>query len=311
MCHYFHITRQAVHQYITRQTDRELYYRELIEQSRAIRSRHPRMGAKIIYRILRPKQMGRERFEQLLMGNGFRVRRVKNYLKTTDSNGWMRYRNLVAGTTLTDINQVWTSDITYLISKEGTVYYVITLMDLYSRRIIGYAASTNLKAEQTSMKALKMALACRSIKHYPKLTHHSDRGSQYRYQPYIDLLSKYHIQLSMCREVYDNAHQERLNGTIKNEYLIFLNTSSLKNLQASLKQTVIRYNEEKPHSALNYRTPVDYEHYLEQTPIQNHPLMNIYSQSSDTNQQNQKKAKEKRSKKENLPSSNNYNNKLS
>jgi transposase InsO family protein len=88
-------------------------------------------------------------------------------------------------------------------------------MDLYSRRIIGYAASTNLKAEQTSMKALKMALACRSIKHYPKLTHHSDRGSQYRYQPYIDLLSKYHIQLSMCREVYDNAHRNGLMEPLK------------------------------------------------------------------------------------------------
>ena len=311
MYDHFHITRQAVHQYISRQMERELYYGELIDQSRAIRRRHPRMGAKIIYRLLEPQHIGRERFEQLLMQHGFRVRRVKNYLKTTDSNGWKHYKNLVAGTTLTDINQVWTSDITYLISQDGTVYYVITIMDLYSRRIIGYAASQNLKAEQTSMKALRMALGCRGIEQFERLIHHSDRGSQYRYHSFIELLGKHHIALSMCDQVYDNAHQERLNGTIKNQYLLFLNTSSLKHLQASLKRAVTYYNEEKPHSALNYLTPVAYEQHLEQLPLHKHTLMNIYSQDTVGNQQIQTKSKEKRSKKENLPSINNYNNRLS
>ncbi len=244
--------------------------------------------------MLQPQHIGRERFEQLLMQNGFRVRRIKNYLKTTDSNGWIHFTNLVAGTTLTGINQVWTTDITYLISEHGTVYYVITMMDLYSRRIIGYAASLTMEAEQTSMKALRMALKQRGIELYQHLIHHSDRGSQYRYHIYLALLKECNIQISMCDDVYDNAHQERLNGTIKNDYLHFLDTFSLRRVQNSLREAVKRYNEEKPHSAISYMTPIAYELYLQQLPIKQHTPMPIYQQQSTLNSQKKKVAKKKK-----------------
>lgn len=303
MYEHFQKSKQAVHQYLGRQIGRHLYDRELIDQSHMIRARHHQMGAKQIYRMLQPKHMGRDRFERLLMENGFRVRRVKNYLKTTDGTGWIHYTNLIAGITLTDVNQVWTSDITYLISQDATVYYVITVMDLYSRRIIGHAASLTMEAEQTSMKALLMALKNRSHGRYDQLIHHSDRGSQYRYHKYLELLKEYNIKTSMCDDVYDNAHQERLNGIIKNNYLLFLDTSGLKQVQSSLSETVKRYNEEKPHSAIQYMTPVDYEIYLQQLPVKKHTVMHIYQQQSTVNSQKKKEAKKK------MLNNNNSNNK--
>ena len=297
---HFQLTKQAVHQHLERASQRELYYNELIAQSQAIRHRHFRMGAKIIYDILKPSHIGRDRFEQLLLSRGFRLRKIKNYFKTTDS-GPTHYTNLIAGATLTDINQVWASDITYFIASDDTLYYIIAIMDLYSRRILGYAASLTLAADQTSMKALKMALRLRGLDRYEQLIHHSDPGSQYRYNPYVDLLTGYNIRISMCDNALDNSHQERLNGTIKNDYLDHFDTSSLGKLRYALNQTVYRYNHEKPHGSLSKMTPVAFEQFLLST--QNRPPMNIYQPQSTVNSQKKKVAKKK-----NLPSDNNNNN---
>lgn len=85
---------------------------------------------------------------------------------------------------------------------------------------MGYSTSRTLQAEFTALEALKNALKERNTDNYEnKLIHHSDRGSQYIYQSYTDLLEKYNIQISMCKTVLENAHAERLNGIIKNEYL--------------------------------------------------------------------------------------------
>lgn len=301
---YYDLTKQAVHQHRTRMTERELYYATLIEQSKEIRKHHGRMGAKVIYDLLQPQHIGRIRFERLLMNNGFRVRKSKNFFKTTDSNGFTFYSNLIAGTTLTGINQVWVSDITYFLAADGTIYYLITLMDLYSRRIIGYAASATMQAEQTTMKALKMAIKFRGIEHYDQLIHHSDRGSQYRYSEYTELLTHHNIKISMCDNVYDNAHMERLNGTLKNAYLCLLDTSTVRKLRSSLKRTVQLYNEQRPHSSIMKMTPAAYEQYIQTLPTSQQLKMNICPQQSTTHSQN---LKEKRSKKESSPSNNNSN----
>ena len=102
---HFQISKQAVSQYEQRELVRMHYRQDLLEQVRIERKIHPRMGARILYSKLKPDHIGRVGYERLLMKNGFRLRKLKNYLRTTDSS-WVHYKNLIAGSTLNDINQV-------------------------------------------------------------------------------------------------------------------------------------------------------------------------------------------------------------
>lgn len=281
---YFTISKQAVHQHEKRMFERTTYHQGLIDQSRAIRQHHPRMGAKIIYDKIQPDNIGRVRFEGLLMKHGFRLRKLKNYLRTTDSGGMVRYKNIIAGRKFNKINQVWVSDISYYLIGQD-VYYIVILMDLYSRRILGYAADRTLRAKDMNIKSLRMALKQRGIRVYENLIHHSDRGSQYRYQNYVNTLGKRHIQISMCRNVYDNPHMERVNGTIKNDYLYPLHAKDLKSLRSELKRTVQRYNQERPHSSLNKKTPIEFENYIASLSAQKRPKMRIKEEAANRSYQ--------------------------
>jgi putative transposase len=264
---YFHISKQAVSQYEQRNFKRLLYHRELLCQAHDERTIHPRMGAKVLYDQLHPEGIGRVRYEKLLMENGFRLRRLKNYFKTTDSE-WVHYKNLIANTTLNDINQVWVSDITYY-QLVGEVCYITTVMDLYSRRILGYSVSKRMLAEESSMKCLIMAFKERGIKNYDHLIHHSDRGSQYRYKRYTELLERKGALISMCRNVYDNPHMERLNGTLKNDYLIPLGVDSFEQLKKILPTVIKRYNTKRPHSSLEKLPPLKFEQYISTVSLVN------------------------------------------
>lgn len=266
---YFHISKQAVNQYEQRNLQRVLYHQDLLAQAQTERKIHPRMGAKVLYDNLHPEHIGRVQYEKLLMENGFRLRRIKNYFKTTDS-AWVHYKNLIASRTLNDINQVWVSDITYYQLSES-VCYITTVMDLYSRRIIGYSVSERMFAEESSMKSLRMAFKERRIKFYTHLIHHSDRGSQYRYKKYIDLLESKGASISMCKSVYDNPHMERLNGTIKNDYLIPLGVGSFEQLKKILPTVIKRYNTQRPHSSLGKLTPLRFEQYISTVSLKNRP----------------------------------------
>lgn len=275
---HFQISKQAVSQYEQRELVRVNYRQDLLEQVRRERKVHPRMGARVLYSKLKPERIGRVGYESLLMNNGFRIRKLRNYLRTTDSS-WVHYKNLIAGNTLNDINQVWVSDITYyLIAKE--VYYITTIMDLYSRRILGYSISERMFADDSSMQCLRMALKLRKISMYDELIHHSDRGSQYRYKPYTNLLEGKGARISMCRNVYDNAHMERLNGTIKNDYLIPLGVESFKLLKRMLPIVVKRYNNQRPHSSLNKLTPLGFEQFVYTLSLVKRPKTKIKAELS-------------------------------
>jgi putative transposase len=270
---YFMISKQAVYQYEQRQFNRQAYRQDLLEEVKQQRQLHPRMGAKVLYSVIKPPEIGRVRFEELLRENGYNLRRVKSHFRTTDS-GWVRYKNLIAGLELNDINQVWVSDITYyLLCSE--VCYITTVMDLYSRRILGYSASRTMLSEESSMKSLIMALRARGQSKYPNLIHHSDRGSQYRYKNFTDLLEQTGADISMCRCVYDNSHMERLNGTIKNDYLIPLGVDTFSGLKKLLPIVVKRYNAQRPHSSILGMTPIDFEQHISNIAREKRPKTRV------------------------------------
>ena len=196
----------------------------LILQAREI---HPAMGLRTIYNTYQPESIGRDAFIDIGLKYGFRTKIFKNQARTTFANPYSRHRNLLENKQLDNVNQLWTSDITYF-EVDGQFFYIVFIMDVYSRLIIGYTVADNMKSINNVL-ALEMAFKKRKTTNFEgKLIHHSDRGGQYVSNQYVELLPKANIQISMCSQVYENAHIERVNGTIKNQYLIHWNGSPLR-----------------------------------------------------------------------------------
>lgn len=250
-------TKQNVHQRLNREIEREEEKEQLKVILRQVREDHPDMGCKALYKKVNPDTMGRDKFFKFYSEYGFKIAPKKSFRRTTDSTGVIRFPNLVKDWELTGINQVWVSDITYY-EMNSKFYYLTFIMDQYSRRIIGYSASKTLKTVDTTVPALKMALTRIKGDEEIKPIIHSDGGGQYYSKEFLKLTTG-HLRNSMCVNVYENPHAERINGTIKNSYLKGYDPTTEEGLNRSLDRAVYMYNHEKPHSAIQHYTPVKYE----------------------------------------------------
>ena len=184
----------------------------------------------------------------------------KNKYKTTDSTGVKRFKNLFFELDeLTGVNQVWVSDITYYQIRD-MVYYLTFIMDLYSRRIVGYSASRTLKTVDTTMIAFRMAKRSREISDTSNLILHSDGGGQYYCKEFLEMTNG--IAHSMGKACYENPHAERINGIIKNDYLKFYKPENFKDLKKKLTKAVNLYNTQRPHGSLARLSPVAFENMV-------------------------------------------------
>jgi transposase InsO family protein len=183
------------------------------------------------------------------------VKQTKNWRRTTDSSGVIRFKNLLQEKRPDGVNQVWVSDITYYDLKEK-FYYLTFVMDQYSRKIKGFHASSDLRTEHTTIPALKMAM--RFLQPNQKPIIHSDGGGQYYSKNFLDLTRGKLIN-SMGESAYENAHAERLNRTIKNSYIRHYCPNDFQQLRKSLAKAVQMYNDAKPHNALKGLTPKQFE----------------------------------------------------
>lgn len=178
--------------------------------------------------------------------------------RTTDSRHRLGYSpNLLAeGVNVADCNQVWVGDITY-IGLEKQFAYLAILMDLYSRRIIGWSIALDMK-DTLVIAALKQAIVARQ----PgiKLIHHTDRGGQYASTQYRAMLERSQMQQSMSRagDCYDNAFMESCFGTIKTE-LEMTNYASLEEARREIEEYINYYNAIRRHSSLDYQSPTSFE----------------------------------------------------
>lgn len=247
-----------------------------------VREIHPAMGIRTIYELCQPEGIGRDAFVNIGIYYGLRVKVFHNKTRTTFSSPYSRYKNLLINKKLNNINQLWTSDLTYFKVADKD-FYIVFIMDVYSRLIIGYSVADNMRAENNVL-ALKMALKTRGIKNYHhNLIHHSDRGGQYISDDYTTLLIEHKISISMCNIVYENAHIERVNGTIKNQYLIHWNITSFSQLQIEVKRAVETYNKQKPHSALNGLTPNAFEQKIKELKDSERSKLTIWTASESKN----------------------------
>ena len=268
-------SRQGLHQFYKRQAVHLALGKLVLSQASLIRQDHPKMGCRTMHLLMNDIQLGRDRCEQLLLTHGFRVKRRVNYIKTTISQRELYFPDLIKGMILTGINQVWQTDITYYLSGRS-VFYIIFIEDVYSRRIIGHCAHNHMRAE-ANLNCLKMAFNTRKNDELKGLIHHSDRGAQYIANAYLTALRNKGIQISMCKQAWQNAYTERVNGTIKNDYLYAQDIQTLAQLRKALDQTVKVYNEQKPHQNLvGKMSPFKFENYLNQSPKKTHPIVKIY-----------------------------------
>ncbi len=254
-------SKQNVHQRMDRQLIRleEEAQMELI--IRQVRKNHPGMGMRQLYRKLQPSHMGRDRFYSWYGESGFILKPRKNWRRTTDSSGVIRFANKVAGKRLTGVNQVWVSDITYY-ELGDRFYYLTFIMDQYSRLIKGHSVSISLKTTETTIAALQRAIPHLRPEDLPIF--HSDGGGQYYSQEFLELTKGKFIN-SMGESAYENPFAERLNRTIKNQYLKRYQPSNYRELQNMTKKAVEMYNSDKPHDGLGGLTP----HLFEEKQMKN------------------------------------------
>ena len=200
--------------------------------------------------------IGRDAFFDLLSEHNLLVRKRKRRKPiTTFSDHWMRkHPNLIEGFYPTAPNQLWVSDITYIIVGNGFAYLSL-ITDAYSRKIVGFYLSIDLSAEGC-IRALEMALDNNPV--LGRLIHHSDRGSQYCCSDYVKILNDNFIKISMTQngDPRENAIAERVNGILKDELL----DKSYLNYQEAVRSVSIAisiYNHQRPHSSIDYLTPIE------------------------------------------------------
>jgi putative transposase len=267
------ISKQAVHKYAHLQLSYDRKMVDLVMDADTLRAAHPGCGVEKMYYTLKPDFLGRDRFIEEFMSLGYRLKRKKNYHRTTIAS--LIYRpNLIQGMKVNAPSMIWQSDITY-ISIGDKHYYGVFIIDVYSKEIVGYAISDHMRAS-ANIKALTMALSKRKA----PLIHHSDRGSQYISKDYTKLLESYGTNISMGLTAQDNAYAERINRTIKEEYLDYRWIRSFSQLKAAVAAAVKHYNTHRPHLHLNRKSPVEFIQLWENMLPEQRPEFTIFDQKT-------------------------------
>lgn len=254
------LTKQAFHQRMDRYLEERSNEEQILMLVYRVREDHPTMGLRDIYFKIAPIGIGRDRFEMLCKQSGLMVERIHNWRRTTDSSGVIRFDNLLIELVINKPNQVWQSDITYY-DLNGRFYYLTFIIDAFTRVIVGHAVSERLKTEQTTLPALKKAIKSRIDLNMciRELIFHSDGGGQYYDKDFLLLTKKHNIINSMCQYPWENGKAERVNGIIKNNYLIHRIINSFEQLQIEVDRSVLLYNTDKPHSKLQRKSPIQFE----------------------------------------------------
>jgi len=255
-------TRQAYYQQKKQSEKESLQHDLLINEVLKIRKIQKRLGGRKLFHMLERFiqehhiSIGRDAFFDLLSERKLLVRKRKRRKPiTTFSDHWMRkYPNLIEGFYPTAPNQLWVSDITYIVLVNCFAYLSL-ITDAYSRKIVGFYLSMDLSAEGC-IKALNMALSNNPV--LGKLIHHSDRGSQYCCSDYVKILNDIYIKISMTQngDPKENAIAERVNGILKDELLekVYLD---YKQAVKAVSVAISTYNHQRPHGSIDYLTPFE------------------------------------------------------
>lgn len=199
-------------------------------------------------------KVGRDYLYLVTKDNGLMIKRKRRKTPVTDGIGVRNPENLIKGITPNGPEQIWQSDITYIALKDNRFAYLSLVSDGYSRKIMGYAVGMRQDTDLT-LRALEMAIANRLYE--GDIIHHSDRGSQYLSNKYVERLqmSKFRISTSAAGHPQENGKAERLNGTLKYEFGLKAKFASKDDLISKIVKTIPFYNDKRPHDACGKQTP--------------------------------------------------------
>jgi putative transposase len=263
LCHIAGVSRAGYYRFQQRVQESEADM-DLRSEMQQIALEWPSYGYRRVHRelIRRGWRVNHKRVLRRMRLDNLLCLRKRKFILTTDSHhGLPIYPNLAKDMVLTGIHQLWIADITYIRLQVEFVYLAV-LLDAFSRRCIGWALQRSLEATLV-LEALGQAL--RQRRPGPGLVHHSDRGVQYASLDYTARLEQHGIRISMSRRgnVYDNARAESFMKTLKYEEVYRTEYRDLEEAKTSIKEFLEKiYNQERLHSALGYRPPVEFEQSL-------------------------------------------------
>jgi transposase InsO family protein len=257
--------------------ERERLEAELRDAIERIRCEQPRLGYRMLLRHLKRSgiKIGERRLRKIVRKFQLQIRPRKRFVKTTDSDHACEvHPNLILGMTLDGINQVWVSDITYVRIRNGFVY-VAVILDVYSRKVIGWQISKTIDGQLT-LDALKMAILRRNP---PRgVIHHSDRGVQYLCEDYVNCLKDrgFHLSCAAKGNPYENPFAEAFMKTLKeNEVYLWEYETFLDVYERVPDFFEEMYNRKRLHSSLDYLTPEEFEKKIELEDKNDRPLLEL------------------------------------
>lgn len=283
-CELLGVSRQVYYRAVQSKKKKREIAQQVVDLVVSIRGNQPRIGTRKLYYILqqplRELGVGRDRLFKILKANHLLINPKRSYHITTNSHHRFRkHKNLIEHLSITRPEQVWVSDITYVGNRQNPMYLSLTT-DAYSKKIMGYSLDNTLEVN-ASIKALKKAVKNRV---YPKkqLIHHSDRGLQYCSNRYQEILKKAKIKCSMTEsyDPYQNAIAERVNGILKQEFLINTSKLNIRLMSKVVEQAIKIYNTQRPHLSCLMKTPeqmhkqdtIRIKSYKKKNIITNHDL---------------------------------------
>jgi len=228
-----------------------------------IASEFPKYGYRRMTKELHRRELhaNHKKVLSIMREENLLVRKKRFKPVTTNSNhGLPKYPNLIKNLALTGMNQAWVSDITFIHLLHEFVYLAV-IMDLFSRRCIGWALSRNPDSELT-LCALNMAIKLRGEENVKGCIHHSDQGVQYAARDYVERLEEVGIQPSMGEKgnSYENAHAESFIKTIKYEEVHMNEYETIEDVRRNINQFIEKvYNKKRLHSSIGYKPPMEFE----------------------------------------------------
>lgn len=260
-CALFGKTRQGYDKVHKVQAERIRRESMVLKAVNEIRSMDPGIGGYKLWLMVRDMfdkdwVPGRDSFYKILRQNDLVLPKPKPRTTTDSNHRYHKYKNLIKGFLPTGPNQLWVSDITY-VDLEGDCCYLHLVTDAYSHKIVGWCLAESLAAIFT-MVALEMAIKQTGKDDLSGLIHHSDRGTQYCCNAYVELLCSHNITISMTEDYKptDNGIAERVNGIIKTELIYRIKRfKDIKEAKAKIKAFIEFYNERRPHMSIGYKTP--------------------------------------------------------
>ncbi len=276
-CYLFGIDRQVYYRKIRRKINKQNKAEQVVSMVIEIRKSMPRLGTKKLYYLLSDKlqliKIGRDKFFDILRANHLLIQPKRSYHITTNSHHRFRkHQNQILDLEINRPEQVWVSDITYIGKREKPCYLSI-ITDAYSKKIMGHYVADNLNTK-SSLKALTTAIKQRKNKGLP-LIHHSDRGLQYCANDYQSILNKNGILTSMTQnsDPYENAVAERINGILKQEFMIDKYNQDLDIMKRIVKEAINTYNVQRPHYS-NYMLTPNQMHLQKQIKMRTYKTKN-------------------------------------